>query len=126
MKIARAVNWKYAVESDLDLRDAIISYYSRVPDAVENVIRSVDETLAPSYPMIGLHIDERVLYGTRRDDPTHTLFTTDWASLASDAEITALLRVWAAKAYDSARYFGVLAEEADEMRDRLLAAGATL
>lgn len=112
-----------ALFDDLDLRDAIVSYYETVPDAVVMVIESADKRTAPLYPLIGRHIDERVLYGSNRGMADHGLFVTNWRNLAGDPEVALHLRLWAAGAYDGARYFGRLAERAEAMRQTLISAG---
>ena len=104
---------------DLELRDAIVSYYEVVPAQVTTVITSADTRTAPLYPLMGRHIDERVLYGKEEHQRDLPLFVTSWSGLARDGDVALHLRQWSASAHNTSNYFVFLAEQAEVLRIRV-------
>lgn len=104
---------------DVVLRDEIVSYYEVVPAQVTTVMTGTDSRTAPLYPLMGRHIDERVLYGAEEHQRDLPLFVTNWSRFASDGDVALHLRQWSASAHDTSRYFAVLAEKAEALRIRL-------
>jgi hypothetical protein len=104
---------------DLELRDAIVSYYEVVPAHVATIIASADSRTAPLYPLMGRHIDERVLYGKEEQQRDLPLFVTSWSGFAGDGDIALHLRQWSASAHNTSSFFVFLAEQAEALRVRV-------